>query len=467
MTNTNQDPRKTQIKFLKEIKRVLSDKGCLYVGIENRFGLQFFRGAKDHSGLKYTSLMPRSFANFFVKRFGPSGGIYGDNIKKQKEKRGYYTYTYGIWGYTSLFREVGFNFKTYWVIPAYNQPILSGRIDDVKGLKSSIYFLRTTNLRFKTLLSLIGKIPLPLLKFITKTFSPSFLFYCYKSNIQESIDDIIIRTTKHKSFASYSGDKTIKYFLFNEKGTPEKIAQFKRFGYLLSDYIPFHDNTKPDESLLSERIQLESWINGNWLNPLKLNEMTLAVNWLINFQNKTRKDRITKNDIMIEIDAVRKNILYPSNIEHYRKWIDDYESYLSKLIIYKTSEHGDFWHGNLLFDSDANELTVIDWEFFHKEGNPLFDFILIIIDGMGSPNNSLKEFELNLKGKGKFSPVLHELKTKIDKHFGFKLNLDILIRYFILVLITRKQLEKGPFDETVIWYKKILGLLSDNESILV
>jgi len=467
MMNSYPDPRQTQIKFLKEIKRVLSDEGCLYVGIENRLGLQFFHGAKDHSGLKYTSLMPRWFANLVVKRFGPLGGIYGDNIKKQKEKRGYYTYTYTLWGYASLFREAGFNFKTYWVIPAYNQPILSGRIDDIKGLKSAINFLKTTDFRFKTLLSFIGKIPLPLLRFITRTFSPSFLFYCRKNNIQESLDDIITRTTKNASFASYSGAKTIRYFLFDEKGEPEKIVQFKRYGYQLSDYIPFHDKTKPDESLTSERIWLESWIKGKWVNPFKLNEMILAIDWLVNFQNKTRKDRITKNDILTEIDAVRKNTLRFLKMAHYKKWIDDYESYLSKLTIYRTAEHGDFWHGNLIVDQDTNELKVIDWEFFHEQGNPFLDFISLIIAGMGSPNNSLEEFKLNLKEKGKFSPVLHELKTKIDNHFGFIINLDILIRYFMLVFITRKQLERGPFDETVILYKKMLDLLSENESVLV
>ena len=467
MTNYYPDPRKTQIKFLKEIKRVLSDKGCLYIGIENRFGLQFFRGAKDHSGLKYTSLMPRNVANFAVKRFGPSGGIYGDDLKKQKEKRGYYTYTYGLGGYSSLFRESGFNFKTYWVIPAYNNPILTGRIDDVRGLKSAIHFLKTTNTRFKKILSFAEKIPLPLLKFITRTFSPSFLFYCYKNDIQESIDEIITRTTKHSHFATLSGDKTIRYFLFDDKGKPNKIAQFQRFGYHLSDNLPSYDKTRSGESLPSERIWLESWIKGNLLNPLKLNEMILAIDWIVNFQNKTCKDKITKNDIMIEIDAVRKNTLNLLDKEYYKKWIDNYESYISKLPINRTAEHGDLWHGNVLVDSETDEITVIDWEFYNEKGNPIFDFISLIINGMLFPNNSVDEFQLNLKGKGKFSPILHELKTKIDKYFGFKLNLDILIRYYILFFITRKQLEKGPFDETVIRYKKLLDLLSENESILV
>jgi len=467
MMNSNLNPRETQIKFLKEIKRVLSDKGCLYVGIENRIGLQFFLGAKDHSGLRYTSLLPRRLANPLVKKFAPLGGIYGDNIKKQKEKRGYRTYTYTLWGYTSLFREAGLNFKTHWVIPDYNQPILSGRIDDIIGLKSAIHFIRTLVPTFQTVLSLAGKIPLPLLRFITRTFSPSFLFYCYKNDIPESIGDMITRTTKNSSYAVYSGNKTIRYLLFDEKGNPKKIAQLNRHGYQLSDSLSFHDKTKPGESFQSDRMWLESWINGKLINPLKLNEVKLAFDWLVDYQNKTRQDRITKNDILTETDAVRKIVQNSFNTVTYAKWLDDYESFISKIIIYRTAVHGDFWHGNVLIDPKNKKITVIDWQDFREQGNPFLDFISLIISGMQYPNNSLKEFELNLKGKGKFSQVLKELKIKIDKYFGFKINLIILIRYYILFFITRKQLEKGPYDETVIRYRKLLDLLFENESNLL
>ena len=45
--NDTVEPREAQIAFLQEVKRVLSRRGCLYVGIENRFGLPFFLGALD------------------------------------------------------------------------------------------------------------------------------------------------------------------------------------------------------------------------------------------------------------------------------------------------------------------------------------------------------------------------------------------------------------------------------------
>src|SRR3989338_319642 len=56
-------PRNVQLNFIKEIRRVLKPEGVGYVGIENRTGVQYFRGALDHSGIPYTSLMPRFLAN--------------------------------------------------------------------------------------------------------------------------------------------------------------------------------------------------------------------------------------------------------------------------------------------------------------------------------------------------------------------------------------------------------------------
>jgi SAM-dependent methyltransferase len=92
--NTDRPPREVQLSFLREVKRTLSDKGCLYIGIENRLGRA---------------------ANFLVKRYGRSGGMYHDTSSREnkKEWRGYRTYTYSIIGYNSLFRKAGFKFKSY------------------------------------------------------------------------------------------------------------------------------------------------------------------------------------------------------------------------------------------------------------------------------------------------------------------------------------------------------------------
>jgi ubiquinone/menaquinone biosynthesis C-methylase UbiE len=230
--NTDRPPREVQLSFLREVKRVLSDKGCLYIGIENRLGLGYMLGQPDHSGLRYTSLVPRSVANFLVKRYGRSGGMYRDTSKREnkKEWRGYRTYTYSIKGYNSLFREAGFKFKSYWAFPSYNDPLFSARLNDRVALKGFVQYFGPRSRRFKRLLSLIGKFDSRILSLIANAMAPSFLFYCYKNEIQESIDDIITDAAQLTSYCTTGDAHNIRYLLYDDTdGTPSKVAQVRRY----------------------------------------------------------------------------------------------------------------------------------------------------------------------------------------------------------------------------------------------
>ncbi|MGI0021274.1 MAG: class I SAM-dependent methyltransferase, partial [Nitrososphaeraceae archaeon] len=215
MMNSNMLPREAQLSFLQEIKRVLSSSGYLYVGIENRFGLPLLLGAKDHSGLPYTSLLPRRLANLVVKKFGYTGGIYGDKSTMKKEEKGYYTYTYSIWGYWKLFGQAGFKFKSYWVVPGYNEPYFSGNLEDKIGLKAFIEYQRNIVKRFKILFSLMEKMPKFVISLMTSLLCPSFLFYCYKNELKDTVDDLIVRNTGLESFFILSDANDIKYILFD------------------------------------------------------------------------------------------------------------------------------------------------------------------------------------------------------------------------------------------------------------
>ena len=79
----------------------------LYVGIRNRWALAYLRGT-DHSGLRFTSYLPRFVANLYTRlRTGAR----------------YDTYTYGARGYRKLLREAGFDTpELYLVHPGYNLP---------------------------------------------------------------------------------------------------------------------------------------------------------------------------------------------------------------------------------------------------------------------------------------------------------------------------------------------------------
>lgn len=113
--NTEYPPQRAQEILLKRSYDLLAAGGYLYIGIENRFGYQFLRGAKDHSGLKYTSLMPRWMASLMVNL---------STIKYRTEclTKGYRTYTYSKFGYKRMLHKVGFPQVDIYLTSNYNYP---------------------------------------------------------------------------------------------------------------------------------------------------------------------------------------------------------------------------------------------------------------------------------------------------------------------------------------------------------
>jgi ubiquinone/menaquinone biosynthesis C-methylase UbiE len=110
-------PGGLQRSVLDKLYACLKPGGILYVGIENRFAYNYFLGAKDHSDLPFTSLVPRCLANFIMR------------WKSQQSRRTthstgtYRTYTYSYWSYQSLLQKSGFkNIEILIVLPDYNNP---------------------------------------------------------------------------------------------------------------------------------------------------------------------------------------------------------------------------------------------------------------------------------------------------------------------------------------------------------
>jgi len=109
------DPRALQIEFLRSVRELLKPSGFLCVGIENRMGFEYFRGARDHSGLRFTSLMPRKMAALVCRRFAPR--------YRSDANAGYRTYTYSLPGYRKLFRDAGLGaVRAFHAWHGYNQP---------------------------------------------------------------------------------------------------------------------------------------------------------------------------------------------------------------------------------------------------------------------------------------------------------------------------------------------------------
>jgi len=88
------NPRRTQLRFLRELRRIVKPGGQLFVAIENRWNHEYFTGRPDHhSGLKYGSLLPRGIANLY-------------SIARRRQP--YRTYTYALPEFRRLFASAGF-----------------------------------------------------------------------------------------------------------------------------------------------------------------------------------------------------------------------------------------------------------------------------------------------------------------------------------------------------------------------
>jgi len=114
----NRDAREVQLGFLRKLATLLKKSGVLVIGIENRFSYSMFRGGIDHSGLSYTSLMPRKVASLYMRHVNRNQ--YRTTLPAKREYR---TLTYSELGYRRLLKEAGIPQHGFsWSDPGYNEP---------------------------------------------------------------------------------------------------------------------------------------------------------------------------------------------------------------------------------------------------------------------------------------------------------------------------------------------------------
>jgi hypothetical protein len=132
-----ENPRDLQLRFLEKMRLLLKPSGFLCVGIENRIGAEVIRGAVDHSGWPYTSLMPRRVADVWCR--------YKQRRYRSGANLGYRTYTYSLSGYRKLFREAGFaSTAAFHAWDGYNKPSL---LLPLKSPKPLIHFAAGRHLK--------------------------------------------------------------------------------------------------------------------------------------------------------------------------------------------------------------------------------------------------------------------------------------------------------------------------------
>lgn len=183
------NPKNYQIALLKKLRTLLADNGTLYIGIENRYFIGYFLNVKDpHSGLRYTSVMPRFIANLISKIFS---------------KKPYRTYLYSHKGFYRLFSKAGFRneaVKSSFVWASYKDPYtiipIQLRNNFHKALAKFGAKIFPTN-RIRVAFKVFQFLGLEIF------FAPSFLFYLVKDSKAER------KTLAERYFETVTGNRAI------------------------------------------------------------------------------------------------------------------------------------------------------------------------------------------------------------------------------------------------------------------
>ena len=431
------NPRQVQLDFLKEIRRVLKPGGCLYVGIENRFGLPFLLGGKDHSGLPFTSILPRRLANLAVRLFRKTEGEYRRDKRMEEEWKSYRTYTYSFSGYRKLLKEAYFDqVDLYWTF-SYNIPKYAGRFDG-ESFSFFFKFLRKNITTFRSLgsflISIGSRFPERLIAFVLPLICPSFLIFAYKEDKGASFESSLLESGEPvSSFLRVSGshgiNSKINYFLLKD-GKARYVLKFPRYRVGTSSLEKeeeemgrFNQLEIKKRSVALTTVFAEPAIKGILCQPYSFLHNRKVLKWLLDFQQKTQKgtwdfEQLAARVTMLGDFLMKTHIDINSEVRlRSRESLELFMTSLGTVQLSKNAEHGDFFTGNILIGDDG-QVYVTDWEFYQEESEPLFDFTFFILTNCIEAGKSPDSLQSNLLGRGKYSLILKALMSEFVQSKG-------------------------------------------------
>ncbi len=174
LADPNENPLVLHKKIVKKIHHILKPGGKLYIGIENRFGIDCLMGVKDsHSGLRFVTVLPRWLADIYSKR-----------------KRGhrYSEITHSYWGMKKLLRTSGFKRIEFFIpLPNYRYFAYFIPFNNNQGLRFCVNHFMKARLneasgRIQLFFLLVRILIFFILYFLLKSFSPSFSLLAQKDS---------------------------------------------------------------------------------------------------------------------------------------------------------------------------------------------------------------------------------------------------------------------------------------------
>lgn len=455
LSDFSQPVGRLQKTFLREAFRVLKPGGCLYVGIENRFSGLSLLGAKDHSGLPLTNLLPRPLADVAVRRFRPKGRRLGTRERSQVEWPDYRTYTYSLGGYQRLLREVGFSStESRWVWPTYNSPHYSGSFDD-----ESLHFLGahvlagSRNRLARSGGLLLRSLPQQGRAALAKALWPCFLLFAYKDSPRPLLRDVIraegpsgaLLTTTTR----ISGPKNT-FLGLGPAGVTQAMTPFKANGWQ-APTLPLRPGVETRR--VGDFVVLaEPGVKGRALKPPSPLHAAKAMEWLIAYQRGTAQGPLTLEVWQREAAGIKAFLAEqpeaPIMLGMSDAVLRAVDGLVQQGVLHVTAEHGDFQIRNVLVDRQGH-VGVIDWDDSRPAGNPLLDigtYLLML------PQGSVRNLADMVRGRGPLAKAAAAVLQHHQQATGLRLDApDVLIGYALLRSLERDTIMLSAHG---VWVKK-------------
>ena len=417
---SSQNQKRIKQLFLTEIHRILNDKGILLLSANNKFGINI--------------------------------------LYNKARKKPVYSSSHSLFWYQSLLKKIGFKTNSYWSLPSFEIPYYSANLNDehsiswfLHNLDNFIPTIRKFTKKKTVFLWILKHLHSKLLRCFIQIFSPSFLFICYKNKISTNIESIIATKTGFKDILTLSRRFKIIFIVFDKHGKPRKVASIKKLGFVFSSAVIMSNKIEKVDPDSNKKIWIEDWQHGRILDMQNKDEIMMAIKWIISFQKDTIGEPLSENEIRKEVSSLNSGIMHIPELNKpiFTKWVNDYERCLNENKINKSSVHGDLSYRNILLNTNTNQIHVIDWFNFEKNGNPFYDISMFMYRLFRIETKNHSELANRINGKDKkFNEFLKEIEIILSEHFRFKVDLFMLIRVYLLRgIIQKKQKNESIEDE--------------------
>lgn len=381
-----------QKAFLAECRRVLKPDGVLAVGCENRYGFGQLLGGHDHSGLPFTSVMPRKLANAVVRRFRKTEGTFRRSLRSQNRWPDYRTHTHSIRGYEKLLMSSGFGeVRSYWAYPSNNVPKFSGSVRNSGSLRDLVdYNARMLGLRgvvsrtARAAILLRHALSLPLVSSVLMKGWPDLVFLAHAMPYGNGRADAESMVGPYSMLCGGSN----KLFWWKARGSAgQEVVKMVRFPRDVESF-------KSDESLTAEynRQKIVAVPGAGFTLfrepmfpavPIDLrseNDLLAAVSSLIDLQTRTRRGEWDNERLRADVERHLQKFCEMTDDRELHRLAErdcrDLSAALSSIRVPMVREHGDFTRNNLLIDA-RSRVYLIDWSHSRPAGDPLLDFTML------------------------------------------------------------------------------------------